>query len=187
MHRYIYNHIIGAYSINAEALKNVGVTTLSTVSNSHKTRLLESSKKYGDAYIKGITTSENGLRTACENMRAILSNTLSKPMTATVPVTISPIETGGGDSDTPKVDSNAVGTTYFGGGFITVNEHGYEIMDLPTGTRIYPHSESEKMMNSSPNVSVAVNVYGGIFGIEDAIEVIGDGVCERVVTLVNAM
>ena len=82
---------------------------------------------------------------------------------------------------------NATGTTYFGGGLTTVNEHGYEIMDLPQGTRIYPHSESEKMMNQTPSVNVSVNVQGNIFGFENAAEIIGDMVCGRIVDTIKAV
>lgn len=40
---------------------------------------------------------------------------------------------------------NATGTSYWGGGPTWVNERGAEIIDLPKGSRIYPHSESLKM------------------------------------------
>ena len=40
---------------------------------------------------------------------------------------------------------NAVGTSYWKGGTTWVNERGAELIDLPRGTRIYPHSESLKM------------------------------------------
>ena len=88
----------------------------------------------------------------------------------------------------PSTDSNAVGTTYFGGGLTTINEHGYEVIDLPQGTRIYPHSQSEKMMNNnSPNVSVSVNVNGNIFGLENAAELIGGMVCDKIVESIKAV
>lgn len=59
------------------------------------------------------------------------------------------------------------------------------MVDLPQGTRIYPHSQSEKMMNSSPNVSVSVNVQGNIFGLENAAELIGDMVCGKIVETIR--
>jgi TP901 family phage tail tape measure protein len=40
---------------------------------------------------------------------------------------------------------NAVGTSYWRGGPTWINERGAEIIDLPKGSRIYPHSESLKM------------------------------------------
>ena len=40
---------------------------------------------------------------------------------------------------------NATGTSYWRGGTTWVHERGAEIIDLPKGSRIYPHSESLKM------------------------------------------
>lgn len=44
---------------------------------------------------------------------------------------------------------NATGTEHFSGGLSYVNENGGEIMDLPTGTRIYPAAESRRMMQAA--------------------------------------
>jgi hypothetical protein len=44
---------------------------------------------------------------------------------------------------------NATGTESFSGGLTYVHENGGEIMDLPTGTRIYPAAESRRMMQAS--------------------------------------
>lgn len=44
------------------------------------------------------------------------------------------------------LSGNAVGTEYWSGGMTYVNENGKEIMDLPSGTRIYPAAESRRMM-----------------------------------------
>jgi len=44
-----------------------------------------------------------------------------------------------------SVGGNAVGTSYWRGGTTWVHERGAEIIDLPKGSRIYPHSESLKM------------------------------------------
>lgn len=50
-----------------------------------------------------------------------------------------------GSSATGTVKQNAVGTSYWRGGVASINEHGGEIVDLPRGTRIYPHDESVEM------------------------------------------
>lgn len=44
-----------------------------------------------------------------------------------------------------KLPGNATGTTNWQGGITRVNEKGGEIMDLPSGTRIYPHDASRNM------------------------------------------
>lgn len=41
---------------------------------------------------------------------------------------------------------HATGTTYFDGGWTEINERGGEIVDLPSGSRIYPHATTEKML-----------------------------------------
>ena len=94
---------------------------------------------------------------------------------------------GGNKKETTTTKASALGSTYFGGGLTTINEHGYEVIDLPQGTRIYPHSQSEKMMNSSPNVSISVNVQGNIFGLENAAELLGDMVCSKVVDAIKVV
>lgn len=51
-------------------------------------------------------------------------------------------------SEVPSAGSSgrfAVGTSFFKGGTATIHERGAEIVDLPRGSRIWPHSESLKM------------------------------------------
>ena len=59
---------------------------------------------------------------------------------------------GGGN-----VDANATGTSYYGGGWTTVGEHGPELMYLPSGTKIKSNSDSENMVR---NVSGPVQAVG---------------------------
>lgn len=49
------------------------------------------------------------------------------------------------DESGASTGGNAVGTSFWRGGPTWVHERGAEIIDLPRGTRIYPHSESLKM------------------------------------------
>lgn len=90
-----------------------------------------------------------------------------------------------GDKLTKK--SNATGTTYFGGGLTYINENGGEIIDLPTGSRIYPADKSSKMMESKLNISVNVNIGGNIYGSENAADEIGSAVCERILNMIYAL
>lgn len=57
---------IGAVGNNATALKNFGITALSTVLPSDVTKVLESSKTYGSSFAKGIQSNESGVRTAAK-------------------------------------------------------------------------------------------------------------------------
>ena len=55
------------------------------------------------------------------------------------------------------IPHKAVGDSNWGGGLVQVHERGGEIMDLPGGTRIYPHDESIEMARKegSRNISIA--------------------------------
>jgi TP901 family phage tail tape measure protein len=76
-----------------------------------------------------------------------------------------------------RVDANASGTDYFRGGLTTLHEKGYEVYDLPRGTRIYNHEASEdmvmktaeavatKLLGSNSNnsgVSIVQNIYSTV-------------------------
>ena len=59
------------------------------------------------------------------------------------------------------LDGRALGTNYWRGGLVRVNERGGEIMNLPSGTQIIPHDISEKMVGGNTNnTNVTVNLYG---------------------------
>ena len=58
-----------------------------------------------------------------------------------------------------KVNGHATGTNHFGGGWTEINERGGEIVDLPNGSRIYPHATTEKMIADSLSGNNSVNQY----------------------------
>lgn len=185
---------IGAVGNNSKALYNLGVTTLSTVLPEDVSKVLETSKTYGDSYVDGIENCKGDAVTAAEGLRTALTETLSKPLTASVSVTVNASTTDGfigpvqgGSLSVPWLDSNATGTSYFGGGFTRVNENGGEIMDLPTGTRIIPSDKSEKLLTGTPNINVNVNINGNVIGNEEFADEVGDRVCEKVVDIVTAL
>ncbi len=183
--------MLGAAANNAAALRKVASDALGKATETD----LSSAKKGGEAIGKSFgddADSQSNKANAVKGANALrkaLKEQLEKSMTVTVPVVINTSEsTGDNNNASNKTDDNAVGTTYFGGGLTTINEHGYEVIDLPQGTRIYPHSQSEKMMNNnSPNVSVSVNVNGNIFGLENAAELIGSMVCDKIVESIKAV
>ena len=55
-----------------------------------------------------------------------------------------------GGTDYPH---HASGTSWAPGGLTEINEHGGEIIDLPTGSRVYPHATTVKMLNDAINAS----------------------------------
>lgn len=53
---------------------------------------------------------------------------------------------------------NASGTNNWRGGLTWINEKGPEIVDLPKGTRIYPHDKSMQMARAEGTKTMAVNI-----------------------------
>ena len=178
---------IGAVGKNAKALNAFGVTTLSTILPEAQTKILAGTKTYGDYYAKGIASDENKSKTknAADSLRKILENTLTKPISVTPSITYGTNETP--EETTTSVDSNATGTTYFGGGFTRINENGGEIINLPTGSQVIPADKSEKALRKEQSINVSVNVNGSIFGLENAAEVLGNMICGRVVEAVKSI
>ena len=62
-------------------------------------------------------------------------------------------------SQVTGIPGHATGTNHFGGGWTEINERGGEIVDLPNGSRIYPHATTEKMIADSLGGSNPVNQY----------------------------
>lgn len=79
----------------------------------------------------------------------------------------------------PSSGSNghfAVGTSFFRGGTATIHERGAEVVELPRGTRIYPHSESLKM---AYNEGRAVGSGRGVGNISINIPKLADNITVR--------
>ena len=73
---------------------------------------------------------------------------------------------------------NAIGTSYWGGGWTEVNEHGGEIIDLPQGSRVYPHATTMKMLKDSmssgaavPTAAPQVTVTGNTFTVREEADI----------------
>lgn len=62
-------------------------------------------------------------------------------------------------SQVTGIPGHATGTSHFGGGWTEINERGGEIVDLPNGSRIYPHATTEKMISDSLSGNNSVNQY----------------------------
>jgi hypothetical protein len=59
-----------------------------------------------------------------------------------------------------NIPKNALGTSYFTGGPSLINERGGEIVDLPGGSRVYPHDKSVKMAKSESKSPVIIHING---------------------------
>lgn len=60
--------------------------------------------------------------------------------------------------DIPTIPTLAKGTNNWQGGIVQISEKGGEIVDLPSGSRVYPHDESVRMarQESKKNFSVTI-------------------------------
>lgn len=71
-----------------------------------------------------------------------------------------PSAVGGGHIgfNIPTIKTLAKGTDYWQGGIVQISEKGGEIVDLPSGSRVYPHDESVRMarQESKKNFSVTI-------------------------------
>ena len=71
-----------------------------------------------------------------------------------------PSAVGGGHIgfNIPTIPTLAKGTDYWQGGIVQISEKGGEIVDLPSGSRVYPHDESVRMarQESKKNFSVTI-------------------------------
>lgn len=75
----------------------------------------------------------------------------------------------------PEPEQHAVGATHFSGGWTEINERGGEIVDLPSGSRIYPHATTQRMLKqelgSSNGGSANVNISGNTFVVREEADI----------------
>lgn len=73
---------------------------------------------------------------------------------------------------------NASGTSSWSGGWTEINEHGGEIIDLPQGTRIYPHATTMAMLKdrlgggtAAPAAAPQITVTGNTFTVREEADI----------------
>lgn len=62
----------------------------------------------------------------------------------------------------PEIAHNYGGTSYFGGGLSTVNEHGGEIITFPTGDTIYPQATAQNILQRELQSKPQIDSLGNI-------------------------
>ena len=75
---------------------------------------------------------------------------------------------------------NANGTQYWRGGKTQINEHGPEVVDLPSGTRIYPATRSKNMGGRNTAINVYVTIQGNVIGNKEYANTIGNEVVKKI-------
>ena len=66
----------------------------------------------------------------------------------------------------PTIGANALGTSYFQGGLTSINERGYEVVELPRGTKIKNHLQSENIIKDTA-IQTANSVIEGLRDLLD--------------------
>lgn len=85
-----------------------------------------------------------------------------------------------GASAQPKAGQYATGTQYFSGGLAEINEHGGEIVNLPSGAKIIPADKSRTILEkSNSNVTVNINVNGNLIGNQEAARQMGETIVRQ--------
>lgn len=71
-----------------------------------------------------------------------------------------PSAVGGGHIgfNIPTIPTLAKGTDYWQGGIVQISEKGGEIVDLPTGSRVYPHDESVRIARQDGRKSYSIAI-----------------------------
>lgn len=62
---------------------------------------------------------------------------------------------------TGNMVGNALGTSYFQGGFTEINERGYEVVELPRGSKVKNHLQSENMIKDTA-IQTAKSIINGL-------------------------
>ena len=71
---------------------------------------------------------------------------------------------------------HATGSSFYAGGWTEINERGGEIVDLPQGSRIYPHATTERMIqaeldSSRPSGTGPVVIKGNTFYVREEADI----------------
>lgn len=91
---------------------------------------------------------------------------------------------GGKTFNMPVIPQLATGTDNWIGGIAQVNERGGEIIDLPSGSRVYPHDKSiemaRQMAQTQENITIAKLADQIIIREEADIDRIGEAIARRI-------
>ena len=145
---------------------------------------------------EGLKMIVNGIATAIgsffhgvlDGILGIIQNIIDTVASIKLPEIPATDHTGRTIGTLPKM---AGGTDNWVGGLVQVSERGGEILDLPRGTRIYPHDKSVAMARAEgrrmSGNNISVNVTGNNFTIREEADInkIGDAIARKLSMAVN--
>lgn len=101
------------------------------------------------------------VKTPINAVIAIVNSAIEKinGISFTVPEWVPGIGGKGWDGlNIPTIPQLATGTDNWRGGVVQVHERGGEIIDLPQGSRVYPHDESVRMARAESKKNIAITI-----------------------------
>lgn len=82
-----------------------------------------------------------------------------------------------GGSNGKSVDANATGSSYYGGGWTTVGEHGPELLNLPSGSEILSNSQSRQAMGRG---DISINIAKMEVRNDQDIEAVAEAIVRKI-------
>jgi len=120
-----------------DAAERIRVASITKAEDVHEKVVYELQKQNEDVG-KKINSQDGSIKTGWDNLKTWFDNT---PIVRWIKT-----KTSGGTSSGSDVDDNYSGTNNFRGGLTTLHEKGYEVYDLPRGSKIYNHEASEDLV-----------------------------------------
>lgn len=92
---------------------------------------------------------------------------------------------GGKGINLPKIPMLARGTDNWSGGIAQVHEKGGEIIDLPRGTRVYPHDKSVQMARNQGNKTYKIEKFADTIVVREEADI--DKIAEKLAEKLEAI
>lgn len=86
----------------------------------------------------------------------------------------------GGLAQKVNIPQFATGTQYFDGGVALVGEHGAEIVNMPSGSKVVPADKTKQLLKSRNSVNVHITVQGNVIGNEQYANQLGNIIVQKV-------
>ena len=83
-----------------------------------------------------------------------------------------------------SLPQNATGTHYWSGGVTRMNEYGNgEIAILPSGSKVIPAGQTDKILNNNKGIVINLNISGNVIGNEEFADYVGEHIVSKVTNI----
>lgn len=76
----------------------------------------------------------------------------------------------------------ATGTQYFKGGTALVGEHGAELVNIPSGSKVMPSDKTQQILKSGNHIAVNITVQGNMISNEQYANQLGNIIIQKIMT-----